>query len=289
MTLHPEIWLIVTGVIGVAFFVIFVGIIPSCISAQARKDEGYDDNEAWESAFVGMVCFWAACILVLFVTAYVLNDGMLGFATFIALIIAVVGGLFVATDSGDFPEEMYTKAGLGTFVLLLVFTLIPITTILGNEANAKKLVETAKFDQTITYHLDANEHKLEGETATYPINSLRSNASGDTYTWLERKEDGALVTRTVQKVNDDRYEVTLKDDLPATDTEARVERIVEYQVKSRDIAAGKEACISKYTPDGFGLYPSCDDGSETVKFTKTRTIIHIPAGSVDKMVPVTNQ
>lgn len=289
MTQHPEIWLIVTGVIGVAFFVIFVGIIPICISAQARKDEGYDDNEAWESAFVGMICFWAACILVLFVTAYVLNDGMLGFATFIALIIAVVGGLFVATDSGDFPEEMYAKAGLGIFVLLLVFALIPITTMLGNEANAKKLVETAKFDQTITYHLDANEHKLEGETVTYSINSLRSNANGDTYTWLERKEDGALVTRTVQKVNDGQYEVTLKDDLPATDTEARVERIVEYQVKSRDIATGKEACVSKYTPDGFGLYPSCDDGSETVKFAKTRTIIHIPAGSVDKMVPVTNQ
>ncbi len=289
MTQHPEIWLIVTGVIGVAFFVIFVGIIPSCISAQARKDEEYDDNEAWESAFVGMVCFWVACILALFVTAYVLNDGMLGFATFIALIIAVVGGLFVATYSGDFPEEMYAKAGLGTFVLLLVFALIPITTMLGNEANAKKLVETAKFDQTITYHLDANEHKLEGETATYPINSLRSNPSGDTYTWLERKEDGALVTRTVQKVNDDRYEVTLKDDLPATDTEARVERIVEYQVKSADAAAGKDMCISRYETEDFGLYPRCDSDAANAKFTKARTVIHIPAGSVDKMVPVSSQ
>ena len=289
MTQHPEIWLIVTGVIGVAFFVIFVGIIPSCISAQARKDEEYDDNEAWESAFVGMVYFWAACILALFVTAYVLNDGMLGFATFIALIIAVVGGLFVATDSGDFPEEMYTKAGLGTIILLLMFALIPAMTILGDEAKEKKLVETAKFDQTITYHLDANEHKLEGETITYPINSLRSNASGDTYTWLERKEDGALVTRTVQKVNDDRYEVTLKDDLPATDTEAHVERIVEYQVKSADAAAGKDMCISKYDTEDFGLYPRCDSDAANAKFTKARTIIHIPAGSVDKMVPVSSQ
>lgn len=43
---HPEIWLIVTGVIGLVFFVIFVGIIPGCISAQARKDEEYDDDEA---------------------------------------------------------------------------------------------------------------------------------------------------------------------------------------------------------------------------------------------------
>lgn len=289
MTQHPEIWLIVTGVIGVAFFVIFVGIIPSCISSQARKDEEYDDDEAWENALVGMACFWAACILALFVTAYALKSGVLGFATFIALIIAVVGILLVALDPGYDPEEAYVKAGLGTIILLLMFAFIPAMTILGNEANAQRQVENTKFDQTITYHLDANEHKLEGETATYPINSLRSNPSGDAYTWLERKEDGALVTRTVQKVNDDRYEVTLKDDLPATDTEARVERIVEYQVKSRDIAASKEACISKYTPDGFGLYPSCDDGSETVKFAKTRTIIHIPAGSVDKMVPVTNQ
>jgi hypothetical protein len=286
---HPEIWLIVAGVIGVAFFVIFVGVIPSRISAQARKDEEYDDNEAWDSALVGMACFWAACILALFVTAYALKSGVLGFATFIALIISVVGILLVVLDPGYDPEEAYVKAGLGAIILLLMFALIPAMTILGNEANAKKLTENAKFDQTITYHLDANEHKLEGETVTYPINSLRSNSNGDTYTWLERKEDGALVTRTVQKVNDDRYEVTLKDDLPATDTEARVERIVEYQVKSRDIAAGKEACISKYTPDGFGLYPSCNDGAETVKFAKTRTIIHIPAGSVDKMVPVINQ
>lgn len=286
---HPEIWLTVTGVIGLPFFVIFVGIIPSCISSQARKDEEYDDDEAWENALVGMACFWAACILALFVTAYALKNGLLGFATFIALIIAVVGILLVALDPGYDPEEAYVKAGLGAIILLLMFALIPAMTILGNEAKEKKLVETAKFDQTITYHLDANEHKLEGETATYPINSLRSNPSGDTYTWLERKEDGALVTRTVQKVNDDRYEVTLKDDLPATDTEARVERIVEYQVKSVDAAAGKDMCISKYDTEDFGLYPRCDGDAANAKFTKAHTIIHIPAGSVDKMVPVSSQ
>lgn len=286
---HPEIWLIVAGVIGVAFFVIFVGIIPSRISAQARKDEEYDDNEAWDSALVGMVCFWAACILALFVTAYALKSGVLGFVAFIALVISVVGILLIALDPGYDPEEGYTKAGLGTIILLLMFALLPALTILGNEAKEKKLVETAKFDQTITYHLDANEHKLEGETITYPINSLRSNASGDTYTWLERKEDGALVTRTVQKVNDDRYEVTLKDDLPATDTEARVERIVEYQVKSADAAAGKDMCISKYETEDFGLYPRCDSDAANAKFAKARTVIHIPAGSVDKMVPVSSQ
>jgi len=286
---HPEIWLIVAGVIGVVFFVIFVGIIPSRISAQVRKDEEYDDNEAWDSALVGMACFWAACILALFVTAYALESGVLGFAAFIALIISVVGILLVALDPGYDPEEAYIKAGLGAIILLLMFALIPAMTILGNEAKEKKLAETAKFDQTITYHLDANEHKLEGETITYPINSLRSNASGDTYTWLERKEDGALVTRTVQKVNDDRYEVTLKDDLPATDTEARVERIVEYQVKSADVAAGKDMCISRYETEDFGLYPRCDSDAANAKFAKARTVIHIPAGSVDKMVPVSSQ
>lgn len=287
MTQHPEIWLIVTGVIGLVFFVIFVGIAPSSITKKA-KNEDYEDDDAWEAALVGLACFWIVCIVALFVTAYVLNDGFLGFATFIALIISVVGGLLVACDPGNFPEEAYTKAGLGVVMLLLMFAVIPALTILGNEAKEKKLVETAKFDQTITYHLDANEHKLEGETATYPINSLRSNTSGDTYTWLERKEDGALVTRTVQKVNDDQYEVILKDDLPATDTEVRVERIVEYQVKSADAAAGKDMCISRYEAEDFGLYPRCDSDSANAKFAKARTIIHIPAGSVDKMVPVSS-
>ena len=286
---HPEILLTTTGVIGLVFLLIFAGIIPICISAKATKDEEYDDEEAWMNALVGMYCFWVACAIALLTTAYVLKNGLVGFAGFALLLALVLGGIFFLVDPGNSAEGAYCKTLLTAFACLAATASIAGLAISSNTTENAKKAANATFNQTVTYHLDANEHKLEGETVTYPINSLRSNTNGDTYTWVERKEDGTLATRSVQKVNDDQYEVTLKDDLPATDTEARVERIIEYQVKSDAIAAGKEACIYRYAPEDFGLYPRCDDGSKTVKFVKARTVIHIPAGSVDKMVPVSGE
>ena len=89
------------------------------------------------------------------------------------------------------------------------------------------------------------------------------------------------------------FEVTLKDDLPATSTEARVERIVEYKVKGAEVAAGKEVCavndVYGYNKF-FHALPECGEGNKTrAEFSKSRTIIHIPAGSMDKMVVMTSE
>lgn len=283
---HPEIWLTTTGVVGFVFLAIFAGIVPIRISAQAVKDEEYDDSDGWGNALVGMLYFWGTCILALFISAFIFKDGLLAVVGFIALIVAVVGGIFVFASPCDSLKEAYIKAGAGTNIALFAFAVVPAGSHLNAEKAAGQEAEKAAYNQTVTYYLDANGRKLEGDTHTYPISSLRSNTSGDTYTWVERRDDGTLATRSVQKVNDERYEVILKDDLPATDTEARVERVVEYQVKSADVAAGKDMCISTYASEDFGLYPRCDSKSANAKFAKARTIIHIPAGSVDKMVPV---
>lgn len=286
---HPEIWLTTTGVVGFVFLAIFAGIIPICISAKATKDEEYDDEEAWMNALVGMYCFWVACAIALLTTAYVLKNGLVGFAGFALLLALVLGGIFFLVDPGNSAEGAYYKTLLTAIACLAATASIVGLAISSNTTENAKKAANATFDQTVTYHLDANEHKLEGETVTYPINNLQSNTRGDTYTWVERKEDGTLAARSVQEVNDDRYEVTLKDDLPATDTEARVERIVEYKVKGADVAAGKDMCISTYASEDFGLYPRCDSKSANARFAKARTIIHIPAGSVDKMVPVVSE
>lgn len=76
------------------------------------------------------------------------------------------------------------------------------------------------------------------------------------------------------------------------DTEARVERIVEYKVKGAEVAAGKEVCAVN---DGYGYnrffhaLPECGEGKTRAEFSKSRTIIHIPAGSMDKMVVMTSE
>lgn len=54
-----------------------------------------------------------------------------------------------------------------------------------------------------------------------------------------------------------------------------------------DIAAGKDACAQKYDLENlFNGLPECDEGMTHARFVKTRVIIHVPAGSADRMLPV---
>lgn len=75
----------------------------------------------------------------------------------------------------------------------------------------------------------------------------------------------------------------------AGDTEPRVERTLEYKVKSEDINAGKEVCVEKRFDGLFSPLPACDKDKTEGKLIKTRTVIHIPAGSFDKLVTVTSE
>ncbi len=147
----------------------------------------------------------------------------------------------------------------------------------------------AKYDKTITYYMDGNNHLLEGDAHTYPVSSLRSNRAGTSYSWVERTNDGTITTRTADKPRDAKYELTIKEDLPATDTEPRVERTLEYKVKSEDTNAGKEVCVEKRFDGLFSPLPECDKDKTEGKLIKSRTIIHIPAGSFDKIVTVTSE
>lgn len=183
---HPEIWLTTTGVVGFVFLTIFAGIVPIRISAQAVKDEEYDDSHGWGNALVGMLYFWGTCILALFISAFILKNGLLAVVGFIALIVAVVGGIFVFASPCNSLKEAYIKAGAGTAIALFAFAVVPAGSHLNAEKAAGQEAERAAYNQTVTYYLDANGHKLEGDTNTYPINSLRSNTNGDTYIWVER-------------------------------------------------------------------------------------------------------
>lgn len=176
--------------------------------------------------------------------------------------------------------------------LLFAFAVFTgVAALVINSSNAAREAENAQYDQVVTYHLNTDGNKLDGEPHTLPISNLRTSNNGYTYSWLERKTDGSLVPVSVNRENNELFEVTLRDDLPATDTEARVERFVDYKVRGADVAAGKEICGVKdaYGYDRFfHALPACDDGKTAAKFIKSYTIIHIPAGSAEKMVLVTN-
>lgn len=184
------------------------------------------------------------------------------------------------------------KENVKDVALLFAFAVFTgVTALIINDSNAAREAENAQYDQVVTYHLNTDGNKLEGEPHTLPISNLRTSNNGYTYSWLERKEDGTLVPVSVNRENNELFEVTLRDDLPATDTEARVERIVDYSVKGADVAAGKEICGVKdaYGYDRFfHALPACEDGKTAAKFIKSYTIIHIPAGSAEKILQATN-
>ena len=282
------IWMGIAILSVVALLVTDIGFVTPRINKLPAEEQ----SAAYDSArkkLAASVSIWS--VLTAIFALIIGNLLWVVFATPMFLIAAMLIYVGIAHPSVEDTTEVspgtYYREGLllasGMLMLTIFISLLPIA------FKADEAAE-AKYDQTVTYHIDSTSRKINDGNVTTPISNLRSNSDGDTYSWLERQPDGTLQPRTVKRVNDARYEVTIKDDLPATDTEARVERTVEYKVKSEDVNAGKEICDTTYSSsDPFiNTLPKCEDSMTSARFQKAHTIIHIPAGSAEKMVPATN-
>lgn len=224
------------------------------------------------------------------VLAIAANASWIGLHVVGATIFALLVAFFVWVSGME--AKGLTVSFLDTFLVGLCFfgalAFFVEASVLSDQKKAEEAARDAKFTQSVSYYLDANDRMLDGDTHTYPVSNIGVNAEGDTYVWVEKRSDGTLATRkSVKKVTDGRWEVVVKDDLPATDTEARVERRYEYALNPEEIAAGHKECISpiSYEKADVALYGSCAR-NVTVKFVRAETIIHIPAGSAEKAVPV---
>ena len=281
------IWMGIAILSIVTLLVADIGFVTPRIDKLPEEEQSAAYDSARKMLAV-TVTIWSVLVGIL---GSIIGNLLLVYATplFLGVAFLVYVGIVATTqeDTTEVPTETYYREGLRLVggMLLLAF-LIGIFTI---AFKADKAAE-AKYDQTVTYHIDSTSRKINDGDVTAPISNLRTNSDGDIYSWLERQPDGTLQPRTVKRVNDGRYEVIIKDDLPATDTEARVERTVEYKVKSEDVNAGKEICDTTYSSsDPFiNTLPKCDEGMTSARFQKARTIIHIPAGSAEKMVPATS-
>lgn len=274
---------------AIAFVALFGFTIPIYIYKKTKADEDYDAENVWGIGAVGIFTLLLLCTVCTFFSAFIFNNPIFIFAAG-ALFLVLLISFFFATDSASDGEEAYLYSLFAAAIYFGVALLFVFLAGFLEQQKADQEAENAQYNQTATFYLDANENKVDTGNYSYPVNSLRTNNTGDTYTWVERKADGNLTARTVQKVPDSTYEVILRDDLPATDTEPRVERSVEYQVKGEEVNAGKEPCASRYDSKELTNYlPACDKDKTRARLTKVRTIIHIPAGSIDKMVPVTNE
>lgn len=273
----------------IAFVALFGFTIPIYIFKKKKADEDYDAENVWGIGAVGIFAFLLLCTVCTFFSAFIFNSPIFVFAAG-ALFLVLLISFFFATDSAIDEEETYLYSIFSAMICFGVALLLVLLAGLQEQQKAEREAENTQYNQTVTFYLDANDNKVDTGSYSYPVNSLRTNNTGDTYTWVERKADGNLTARTVQKVPDSTYEVILRDDLPATDTEPRVERSVEYQVKGEEVNAGKEPCASRYDSKELTNYlPACDKDKTRARLTKVRTIIHVPAGSFDKLVTVTSE
>lgn len=289
MVTQHDTWLTVVIITGVSFIAVFGIIIPAIAAVltvrskknTAKQNPDYYPDYYWDVAVNVILGFFILCSVAFFVLAFVLQDIRLTVLSGFTFLGTIIIGNFLDYD-GEYNYIVSVVGGIALFAVLSGLSYLPVA---DTQLQARVAAEMAAYNQTETVYLNADNRKVDGENHTYPISNLHINNTGDTYTWLERHEDGTLTTRSVKTTTDKQYEVALKDDLPATDTEAR-----GYYVKGEDMNAGKESCAEPRKADNFlGFLPACDDGKTPALFSKTRTIIHVPAGSFDKLVTVTSE
>lgn len=141
------------------------------------------------------------------------------------------------------------------------------------------------FDKTITVHSDYDGRRLDDNTPGTPVTNItitQKAHQGATYMWVEHQPTGELTTRT----NNTRP-VTIVEDLPETDTEAKVTYTQQYLVDSAALAEGKPLCSAHGTlspPKG----QTCEGGKVTAKpekgYGEITATIHVPKGKAEQLI-----
>lgn len=141
------------------------------------------------------------------------------------------------------------------------------------------------FDKTITVHSDYDGRRLDDNTPGTPVTNItitQKSSHAVTYLWVEHQSNGELTTRT----NNTRP-VTIVEDLPETDTEARVTYTQQYLVDSAALAEGKPLCSAHGTlspPQG----QTCEGGKVTAKpekgYGEITATIHVPKGKAEQLI-----
>lgn len=141
------------------------------------------------------------------------------------------------------------------------------------------------FDKTITIQSDYDGRRLDDNTPGIPVTNItitQKSSHAVTYLWIEHQPTGELTTRT----NNTRP-VTIVEDLPETDTEAKVTYTQQYLVDSAALAEGKPLCSAHGTlspPKG----QTCEGGKVTAKpekgYGEITATIHVPKGKAEQLI-----
>lgn len=265
--------------------VLYLGYIFWLVLACSVGDEGGFDLTDFEAKVVGWVSIivmlvWGVFLDLTFKSKLVAGFTVFGGMAVIFLLILIARERIVAKKPYLVQQYRFRVAALmvGTATIATLAGVVPSTPRAPEPA-------TPTFDKTITVHSDYDGRRLDDNTPGTPVTNITITQKvhqGATYMWVERQPNGELITRTTNT-----RPVTIIEDLPETDTEARVTYTQQYLVDSAALAEGKPLCSAHGTlspPKG----QTCEGGKVTAKpekgYGEITATIHVPKGKAEQLI-----
>lgn len=266
--------------------ILYLGYVSWLVLACSVGDEGGFDLTDFEAKVIGWVSLAVMLIWGVFLTltvksklvaVFVLFGGM----AFIVLLTAIGRERIVAKKPYLVQQYRFRIAAI-MVVTALVATLAGAV---EPRTPPTPAPGTPTFDKTITIQSDYDGRRLDDNTPGIPVTNItitQKPHQGATYMWVERQPNGELTTRTTNT-----RPVTIIEDLPETDTEARVTYTQTYLVDSAALAEGKPLCSAHGTlspPKG----QFCEGGKVTAKpekgYGEITATIHVPKGKAEQLI-----
>lgn len=249
-------------------------------------DEGGFDLTDFEAKVVGWVSIIVMLVWGVFLDLTFKSKMVAGFTVFGGM--AVIFLLILIARERIAAKKPYTvqQYRLRVAAIMVVTALVAILAgAVEPSTPPAPAPGTPTFDKTITVHSDYDGRRLDDNTPGTPVTNITVTQKvhqGATYMWVEHQPNGELITRTTNT-----RPVTIIEDLPETDTEAKVTYTQTYLVDSAALAEGKPLCSAHGTlspPQG----QTCEGGKVTAKpekgYGEITATIHVPKGKAEQLI-----
>lgn len=266
--------------------ILYLGYVSWLVLACSVGDEGGFDLTDFEAKVIGWVSLAVMLIWGVFLTLTVKSK-------LVALFVLFGGMAFIVLLTAIGRERIVAKKPY--LVQQYRFRIAAIMVVTALVATLAGAVEprtpptpapgTPTFDKTITIQSDYDGRRLDDNTPGIPVTNItitQKAHQGAAYMWVEHQPNGELTTRTTNT-----RPVTIIEDLPETDTEARVTYTQKYLVDSAALAEGKPLCSAHGTlspPNG----QFCEGGKVTAKpekgYGEITATIHVPKGKAAQLI-----
>lgn len=265
--------------------VLYLGYIFWLVLACSVGDEGGFDLTDFEAKVTGWVSLIVMLVWGVFLDLTFKSKLVAGFTVFGGMVVIFLLMLIARERIVAKKPYLVQQYRFRVAAIMVVTALVAILAGAVEPSRPPAPTPEPTFDKTITVHSDYDGRRLDDNTPGTPVTNItitQKSSHAVTYLWVEHQSNGELTTRT----NNTRP-VTIVEDLPETDTEARVTYTQQYLVDSAALAEGKPLCSAHGTlspPQG----QTCEGGKVTAKpekgYGEITATIHVPKGKAEQLI-----